>query len=94
MVAPHDDTEPKTVHEALSSPTCNEWIRDVNDEMESIRTNRIWDLVDFPLRRKMIGNKWVLKVKRRVNNSIDRYKAHLVAKGNTQQYGIDYEETH
>ena len=52
----------------------------MNDEMESIRTNQVWDLVDLPLGRKAIGNKWVLKIKRRANGSIKRYKAQLVAK--------------
>ena len=31
--------------------------------------------------RKTIGNKWVLKIKHKVDGSIDKYKARLVAKG-------------
>ena len=41
----------------------------------------------------MVGCKWIYKIKIRSNGSIDRYKAHLVAKGFTQEYKIDYEET-
>ena len=52
----------------------------MNDEIESMRTNQVWDLVDLPSWRKVIGNKWVLKIKRKADGSIERYKARLVAK--------------
>jgi hypothetical protein len=57
-----------------------EWRKEINDEIESIRTNQVWDLVDLPLGRKAIGNKWVLKIKHTADGSIERYKARLVAK--------------
>jgi hypothetical protein len=41
----------------------------------------------------MIDYKWVYKIKRRVDDIIDRYKPQLVSKGFKQQYVIDYEET-
>ena len=55
--------------------------------------NHTWDLVELPQGRKPIGCKWIFKEKRGKDGSIMRYKAHLVAKGYTQKYGVDYDET-
>ena len=41
----------------------------------------------------MVGCKWIYKIKTRSDGSIKRYKTRLVAKGFTQEYVIDYEET-
>jgi hypothetical protein len=75
--------EPRSYDEAMSSPVCNEWMTAKKEEMESMRTNKVWELLDLPLRRKSIGNKWVLKIKRMADGCIDKYKARLVAKGYT-----------
>ena len=65
----------------------------MKDELSSMVKNFVWELVDLPPSRKAIGYKWVLKVKHKADGLIDKYKAHLVAKGFTQQEGIDYDET-
>ena len=79
--------------EALSSPSKGEWMDAMKDELSSMDKKSVWELVVLLPSRKAIGNKWVLKVKRKANGSIDKYKARLVVKGFTQQEGIDYDET-
>jgi hypothetical protein len=63
------------------------------DEIATLRTNRTWSLVPFHPLMNVVGNRWVYRIKRRVDGSIERYKARLVARGFTQQEGIDYSET-
>ena len=41
MISSQDDDEPITVQEALSSSVSDEWIKVMNDEMESMRTNQV-----------------------------------------------------
>ena len=65
----------------------------MEEELEWMQKNQVWDLVDMPSNWKAIGNKWVLKIKWKAYGSIENYKAWLVAKGYTQQEGIDNEET-
>ena len=80
MIA-HDEEEKKTIQEALFGPTSKEWIKVMEEEMNPMDSNHIWDLVDLPASCKTIGNKWVLNIKHKADGTIDKYKALLVAKG-------------
>jgi len=65
----------------------------MRDKMSPMARNKIWELVDLPSQCKSIGNKLVFKRKHCTDGSIDKFKAHLVAKGFTQIVVIDNEET-
>nr|GEV99422.1 zinc finger, CCHC-type [Tanacetum cinerariifolium] len=64
-----------------------------DDEMQSIKDNGVWDLVDLPPNGKTVGSKWFFKKKTDMDEAVYTYKALLVVKGFTQTSGIDYEET-
>lgn len=59
----------------------------------ALMKNKTWHLVPHEKGRNIINCKWVYKIKRKPDGSIERYKARLVAKGFKQRYGIDYEDT-
>ncbi|KAL8103627.1 hypothetical protein AgCh_027995 [Apium graveolens] len=85
-----DIHEPATYHEASLNPL---WIEAMAKEIDALNSNNTWDFVDLPPGKKAIGSKWVFKVKLKSDGSLERCKAHLVAKGYNQRFGIDYEET-
>ena len=86
-------SEPRTYKEAIRSPYRVQWERAMQEELDSIKANNTYTLVPLPPARQAIGCKWVYKIKRHADGSIDRYKARLVAKGYSQLYGIDFTET-
>ena len=69
------------------------WHNAMCDEIAALRENRTWSLVPFHPSMNVVGSRWVYRIKRRVDGSIERYKARLVARGFTQQEGIDYSKT-
>ncbi|CAJ2678277.1 unnamed protein product [Trifolium pratense] len=84
------DQEPNSYAEASQSEC---WVKAMQSELNALANNHTWKIVDLPAGVKPIGSKWVYKIKRKADGSIDRYKARLVAKGYNQIEGIDYFET-
>jgi hypothetical protein len=62
-------------------------------EFNALVKNDTWDLVSLPKGKDVIGTKWVYKTKYKSDGTIDKHKAHLVAKGYAQKEGIDYTKT-
>ena len=81
---------PSTVQEALLDP---KWSQAIKVEMEALEKSKTWALVPLLKGKKTVGCRWVFSIKHKADGSIERYKARLMAKGYTQKYGIDYQET-
>jgi histone deacetylase 1/2 len=65
----------------------------MQQEYNALMKNKTWHLVPSPEDSNLIDCKWVYKIKRKADGTIDRYKARLVIKGFKQRYVIDYEDT-
>jgi hypothetical protein len=82
--------EPMDYEEAA---THQEWTKAMDVEYQALIKNDTCHLVPRKEAKNVMDSKWVYKIKRHADGSIDRYKAHLVAKGFKQRYEIDYDDT-
>lgn len=65
----------------------------MQDEFNALQTTGTWKLVPPDSTYIIVGCKWVFRIKRKPDGSMDRYKAKLVAKRYNPQEGINYSDT-
>jgi hypothetical protein len=83
-------TKPTNFEEASQE---EDWIREMNEEMDQIEKNNSWELVPRPVNKNVIGSKWVFKNKMNEKGQVVRNKERLVCKGYAQVEGRDFDET-
>jgi hypothetical protein len=85
--------DPASYKEAMISENSMKWLEAMEDELSSMSSNGVWDLVEILDGPKKVGCKWDYKTKYDSKGKIERFKARLVAKGFTQREEIDYTES-
>src|SRR5438046_7720002 len=71
----------------------DKWLTAMHAELQSLEDNNTWVLCELPPGRRVMGTKWVFKIKVDAMNILERYKARIVAQGYSQIAGLDFNET-
>lgn len=87
-----DGIEPKSYKEAMLSKLACAWRAAMNEEYKALMERGTFKLGVLPSGVKAVTAKWVYKIKRLADGSIDKYKA-WVARGFTQGKGVNYNTT-
>src|SRR5438128_1855492 len=82
--------EPKNVDEALGE---TDWVMAMQEELNNFTRNEVWELVEGPKGKNIIGTKWVFKNKEDEHGVVVHNKARLITKGFSQVEGLDFGET-
>eukprot|EP00253_Pinus_taeda_P005584 PITA_05584 len=84
------DFEPTSYEDAASQEILREAMV---QEYASVIKNNVWEVVPRPEGKSVVISKWLYKIKRVADGSIEKFKATFVARGFSQIEGVDYDET-
>jgi Reverse transcriptase (RNA-dependent DNA polymerase) len=73
--------EPESFEKAVQKEV---WINAMEEEIKMIEKNKIWELVEKPKKKYVVGLKWIYKAKTNPDGSVQKSKAKLVAKNYSQ----------
>ena len=93
---PPEFIAPKTLLQAKKSLFWEGFRGAIEEELNSLEKNTTWEYVDIQTLKKdtnILRSKFVFDIKRGAGGEFLKYKARMVAQGQTQVQGIDYEET-
>ena len=88
---------PRSFKAAMKSNQKEHWYRACTDEINALKWNKIWRVVPRPNDVLVIQHKWVFDVKVNPDSlppSVSRFKARLVARGDSQTKGINFDEVY
>jgi hypothetical protein len=86
--------DPKTLHEARSCSDWPKWKEAMDREIDTLRKAGTWRTVPHLANKNVVDSKWVYRTKYKADGTVEKYKAHVVVRGFTQVYGVDYMETY
>lgn len=89
---PASTPTPRNAKEALDGPDKQHWEAALQEEVQNLIDNNVYEVVPIPKGVKPITSKMVFRVKYDTNGNVERHKIRIVARGFTQVEGVDYKE--
>ena len=83
---------PTKLDQAFASVDAKHWRFATDLEVDQLNKAFTWDLVSRTDAPNVISGKWIFKIKKNADGTVDRYKARWVARGFSQKHGIDFTE--
>jgi len=97
LARPEDRLEiaiPASYSQAVNDPTWGQmWKEAIDLEITALASNSTWEITTAPRGSNIISSRWVFAVKYNTDGSLEKLKARLVARGFSQKYGVDYDQT-
>lgn len=84
---------PKTYDEIKTRSDKTSWEKAIKDELDAHIINKTWSIVKRPQNKNIVDCRWIFTIKHDEFGNPIKYKARLVARGFTQEYLADYDET-
>lgn len=95
MLAVNKIKLPTSYEEVLESTYKDHWLQAINDEIKSLKSNKVFIKVPINnINKRPVSSKWVFTVKQDEKGNVEKFKARIVARGFSQRYGLDYTETY
>ena len=89
-----DVTIPGSYKEALNSRHSTYWRAAIDAELKGLLERQTWRAIpksSMPPNANLMHCHPVFTVKRNADGTIDKFKCRIVANGNTQQQGVDFD---
>ena len=86
------EDQPTSAAQAMKMEDKSKWVHAMADEIKSLVSDNVFEVVEKPMNRKGVSCRWVYALKINSRGDVIRHKARLVAKGYSQVQSADYGE--
>ena len=84
---------PKSYQEIKNRNDKIQWEGAIKEEIDSLSKNNTWEIVPLPNNKNIVDCRWVFVIINDIHENLTKYKARVVAKGFSQKYLLDFDET-